>query len=55
MNATPRGDFKSMGMEALCRVRRSEVGVGLGDGEERSMRRTSAPASARRRPAKGPD
>ena len=41
-------------MEALCRVRRSDVGVGLGLGEARSMRRTKAPLSARRRPAKGP-
>ena len=51
---TPEGDFRSTAMEALCRVKRSLVGGGLGEGEARSMRRTEAPLSARRRPAKGP-
>lgn len=46
----PAGDFRSMAMEVLWRVRASAVGEVPG----RSMRRTWAPASARRRPAKGP-
>jgi hypothetical protein len=54
MKAIPEGDFRSTVMEALCRVSRSEVGAGFGEGEARSMRRTEAPLSARRRPAKGP-
>jgi hypothetical protein len=41
-------------MEDLCRVRRSLVGGGFGEVVARSMRRTEAPLSARRRPAKGP-
>lgn len=59
---TPDGDFRSTAMEDLCRVRRSPVGGGRLDalgvcvkfGIERSIRRTEAPLSARRRPAKGP-
>jgi hypothetical protein len=54
MNAMPEGDFRSTAIEALCRVSRSAVGGGLGEAEERSIRRTEAPLSARRRPAKGP-
>lgn len=46
----PAGDFKSTAMEDLCRVRASAVGEVPG----RSMRSTEAPASASRRPAKGP-
>jgi hypothetical protein len=50
-------------MEDLCRVRKSLVGGGsLLDDDEcvkfgiaRSMRRTEAPLSARRSPAKGPE
>lgn len=63
MRVRPEGDFRSMLMEDLYRVKRSVVGGGVGeeDGEEcvmlgmdRSTRNTEAPASARRRPAKGP-
>ena len=54
MKDMPEGDFKSTPIEALWRVRRSEVGVGFGEGEARSMRKTEAPLSARRRPANGP-
>ena len=52
MNAIP--DFRSTAMEDLWRVRRSLVGGGFGDVVARSIRRTVAPLSARRRPAKGP-
>ena len=55
------GSLRFRAMEVLCRVRRSGVGVGLGFGVSvwelavgRSMRRTVAPWSARRRPQKGP-
>lgn len=63
MKEIPWGDFRSTAMEDLCRVRRSLVGGGgleEGDcgwvwfGMARSIRRTEAPLSARRRPAKGP-
>ena len=54
MNAIPAGDFRSTATEALCRVRRSPVGGGALPGEARSMRRTEAPLSAKRRPANGP-
>jgi hypothetical protein len=54
MKAIPEGDFRSTATEALCRVRRSAVGGGALPAEARSMRRTEAPLSARRRPAKGP-
>jgi len=54
MNAIPEGDFKSTAMEDLWRVSRSVVGGGSGAVEARSIRRTEAPLSARRRPAKGP-
>lgn len=61
-SAWEAGDLAFRAMEVLCRVRRSRVG-GLVSGEEvgewevgvgRSMRRTVAPWSARRRPQKGP-
>lgn len=54
MKTMPEGDFRSTATEALCRVRRSAVGGGALPAEARSMRRTEAPLSARRRPAKGP-
>lgn len=54
MKDMPEGDFKSTAIEALCRVSRSDVGAGLGEAVARSMRRTEAPLSARRRPANGP-
>lgn len=54
MKAIPLGDLRSMAIEALCLVRRSAVGTGLGFGEARSILRTDAPLSARRRPANGP-
>lgn len=55
MRERPEGDLRSMGMEALCRVKRSGVGRGAEvPGVARSMRRTEAPASARSIPAKGP-
>jgi hypothetical protein len=54
INEIPAGDFKSTAMEALWRVRRSLVGGGLEEVVARSIRRTEAPLSARRRPAKGP-
>jgi len=54
MNAMPEGDFRSTAIEDLCRVRRSAVGARLGEVVLRSTRRTDAPLSARRRPAKGP-
>lgn len=50
MSAIPAGDFKSTAMEVLWRVRAS----GVAEVPGRSMRRTDAPASASRRPAKGP-
>jgi hypothetical protein len=60
---TPAPDLRSAAMEDLCRVRKSLVGGGsLLDDDEcvkfgiaRSMRRTEAPLSARRSPAKGPE
>jgi hypothetical protein len=55
MKAIPEGDLRSTAIEALCRVRRSFVGGGFGVEEARSTRRTEAPLSARRRPAKGPE
>lgn len=54
MNEMPAGDFRSTAIEDLCRVRRSLVGGGFGLVVLRSIRRTEAPLSARRRPAKGP-
>jgi len=54
MKDMPEGDFRSTATDALCRVRRSVVGGGFGEELARSMRRTEAPLSARRRPAKGP-
>jgi hypothetical protein len=54
MKDIPAGDFRSTAMEALLRVSRSEVGAGFGEEVVRSMRRTEAPLSARRRPANGP-
>lgn len=60
MTAMPERDFRSTAMEDLCRVRISSAGgenlleliecVKLGI--ERSICRTEAPLSARRRPAK---
>lgn len=48
----------STAMEALCRVRRSEVGGGgvevWAPGTARSIRKTEAPQSASKRPANGP-
>lgn len=62
MSAIPEGDFRSTAMEDLCRVRRSFVGGGGFEGAcvwvtlgiARSIRKTEAPLSASRRPAKGP-
>lgn len=59
MREMPEGDLMSTAMEALCRVRRSEVGGGgcevWAPGTARSMRRIEAPQSASKRPANGPD
>ena len=60
--ARPAGDLRFRAMELLRRVSWSFVGGGGGvwalllwaEGWARSMRRTEAPKSARRRPAKGP-
>jgi hypothetical protein len=59
--AIPEEDLRSTAIDDLCRVRRSLVGGGRLKDEEcerlgtaRSIRRTEAPLSARRRPAKGP-
>jgi hypothetical protein len=61
-NEIPDGALSSTAIEDLCRVRRSLVGGGGLEGEEcerfgiaRSIRRTEAPLSERRRPAKGPE
>ena len=60
IRARPAGDFRFMAMELLRRVSWSLVGGGgvvwslWAEGWARSMRRTEAPKSARRRPAKGP-
>ena len=61
MRAIPEADLRSTAIEDLCRVRRSLVGGGSSEEDEcvrlviaRSIRRTEAPLSARRRPAKGP-
>ena len=62
MKSTPLGDFRSTAMDDLCLVRRSFVGGGRSEelvewvrsGTARSIRRTEAPLSARRRPANGP-
>jgi hypothetical protein len=61
-NSTPEGDLRSTAIDALCLVRRSEVGGGslaelkqcVRFGMERSIRKTEAPLSARSRPANGP-
>jgi len=57
--ARPAGDLRFRAMEVLRRVSWSLVGGGVAlslwaEGWARSMRRTEAPKSARRRPAKGP-
>ena len=61
--AMPAADFRSTAMDDFHLVKRSEVGGGrfAGDWEwvlpgiARSIRKTEAPLSARRRPAKGPE
>lgn len=62
MKVIPDGALRSTAIEDLCRVRRSVVGGGSSEddvcerlGIARSMRRTEAPLSASRRPAKGPE
>jgi hypothetical protein len=62
IKATPDEALRSTAIEDLCRVRRSVVGGGSLEDDDcerlgiaRSMRRTEAPLSARRRPAKGPE
>lgn len=54
MRATPAGDLRSTTSEDLCRVSWSGTCRATGPETARSMRRTEAPASERRRPAKGP-
>jgi len=61
MKSCPEGDFRSTAIEDLWRVRRSDAGWGNLEnlvcvllGTARSTRRTEAPLSARRSPAKGP-
>jgi hypothetical protein len=51
IRAMPEGDLKFTHIEVLCLARGSYWGVG----GARPLRRTLAPLSARRRPAKGPE
>ena len=62
MKSMPLGDLRFTAIEDLCLVRRSFIGGGgfeasvewVRFGTARSIRRTEAPLSARRRPANGP-